>query len=187
MVDVVAEAEGQDEGGGGVVRIGEFGDGFADFGDGGVFGVDVHVADDGAVAMEADGSVLDVEVDHGGAGDLLEELVVFAAAEGGDVGEAIVFVDGFGVGIGGVERTREDVEDGDAMADGEPMVNGKREREGGVVAVRREDENVQEKRAPRECCAWEESELAYWNAMAHDIRAKVCERRGWRKDEAGRA
>ena len=144
VVDVMAEAEGQDEGGKRVVRIGELGDGFADFGDSGVFRVDVHVADDGAVAVKADGRVLDVEVDHGGAGNLLEELVVFAAAEGGHISETVVGVDGLGVGVGGVERAREDVEDGDAMADGEPMVNGKGKGESGVVAVRRKDEDVQE-------------------------------------------
>ena len=69
--------------------------------------------------------------------------LVFAETHGGDVGEFVVFVDEGGVGVGGVAAAGEDVEDGDGVARGEPVGDGDREREGCVVAVRREDEDLQ--------------------------------------------
>jgi hypothetical protein len=72
-----------------------------------------------------------------------EEVLVFAEADGGDVGELIVFVDEGGVGIWGVAAASEDVEDGDSVARGEPAGDGDRERKGCVVAVRGEDEDLQ--------------------------------------------
>jgi hypothetical protein len=78
-----------------------------------------------------------------GFGDAAEEVLVFAEADGGDVGELVVFVDEGGVGVGGVAAASEDVEDGDGVARGEPVGDGDRERKGCVVAVRGEDEDLQ--------------------------------------------
>ena len=75
-------------------------------------------------------------------GEALDEELVFALAHGGDVGEAVVLVDEVGVGEGSVEAAGEDVEDGDAVACGEPVGDGEGEGEGGVVAVRGEDEDL---------------------------------------------
>jgi hypothetical protein len=75
--------------------------------------------------------------------DAAEEVLVFAEAYGGDVGELVVFVDEGCVGVGGVAAASEDVEDGDSVARGEPVGDGDRERKGCVVAVRREDEDLQ--------------------------------------------
>ena len=126
-----------------MLRNGHVGDRFADFWDSGVFRIDIHIAHDRAVAMQANGRVLNVEIDHVGAGNLLEELVVFAPAQGGNIAQAVVDVDRFSVRVGRVKRTREDIEDGDAVPSGKPVVNGKRERKGSVVAVRRKDQDVQ--------------------------------------------
>jgi hypothetical protein len=52
-------------------------------------------------------------------------------------------VDEIGVGVGGVEAAGEDVEQGDGVAGGEPGFDGESEREGCVVAVRGEDDDVQ--------------------------------------------
>jgi hypothetical protein len=76
-------------------------------------------------------------------GEALEEELVLAEAHGGDVGEAIVFVDEVGVRERGVEAAGEDVEEGDGVAGGEPGFDGESEGEGCVVAVGREDEDVQ--------------------------------------------
>jgi hypothetical protein len=75
--------------------------------------------------------------------DAAEEVLVFAEAHGGDVGELVVFVDEGCVGVGGVAAAGEDVEDGDGVARGEPVGDGDRERKGCVVAVRGEDEDLQ--------------------------------------------
>ena len=75
--------------------------------------------------------------------DAAEEMLVFSQAHGGDVGEFVVFVDEGSVGVGGVAAAGEDVEDGDGVARGEPVGDGDRERKGCVVAVRREDEDLQ--------------------------------------------
>ena len=75
--------------------------------------------------------------------DAAEEVLVFAEAHGGDVGELVVFVNEIGVGVGGVAAASEDVEDGDGVARCEPVGNGDRERKGCVVAVRGEDEDLQ--------------------------------------------
>jgi hypothetical protein len=143
VVDVMAEAEGQDEGLDGAWGGGLGGEGFLDFGDGGVCGVGVHVTDDGGVTAQADGRVLEVEIDHGEAGKALEEGLVLFFTHGGDVGEAIVVVDEVGVRVWGVEGAGEDVEECDAVAGGEPVGDGEGEREGSVIAVRREHEDVQ--------------------------------------------
>jgi hypothetical protein len=76
-------------------------------------------------------------------GEALEEELVLAEAHGGDVGEAIIFVDEVGVRVRGVEAAGEDVEQGDGVAGGEPGFDGKSEGEGCVVAVGGEDEDVQ--------------------------------------------
>jgi hypothetical protein len=52
-------------------------------------------------------------------------------------------VDEGGVGVWSVAAARKDVEDGNGVARGEPFGDGDREREGCVVAVRREDEDLQ--------------------------------------------
>jgi len=70
-------------------------------------------------------------------------VFVFAQAHRGDVGELIVFVDEGGVGVRGVAAAGEDVEDGDGVARCEPVGNGDGEREGCVVAMRGEDEDLQ--------------------------------------------
>jgi hypothetical protein len=75
--------------------------------------------------------------------DAAEEVLVFAEADGGDVGELVVFVDEGGVGVGGVAAASEDVEDGNGVARDEPVGDGDRERKGCVVAVRGEDEDLQ--------------------------------------------
>jgi hypothetical protein len=75
--------------------------------------------------------------------DAAEEVLVFAKTHGGDVRELVVFVDEGGVGVRGIAATGEDVEDCDGVARGEPVGNGDRERKGCVVAVRREDEDLQ--------------------------------------------
>ena len=75
--------------------------------------------------------------------DAAEEVLVFAEAHRGNVGELIVFVDEGGVGVGGVAAASEDVEDGDGVARGEPVGDGDRKRKGCVVAVRGEDEDLQ--------------------------------------------
>jgi hypothetical protein len=73
----------------------------------------------------------------------VEEVFVFAEANGGDVGELVVFVDEVGVGVGGIAAAGEDVEDGNGVARCEPVGDGNRERKGCVVAVRGEDEDLQ--------------------------------------------
>jgi hypothetical protein len=78
-----------------------------------------------------------------GFSDAAEEVLVFAQAYGGDVGELIVFVDEGGVGVGGVAAAGEDVEDSNGVARGEPVGDGDRERKGCVVAVRGEYEDLQ--------------------------------------------
>jgi hypothetical protein len=75
--------------------------------------------------------------------DATKEVLVFAEAHGGDVGELVVFVDEAGVGVWGVTAAGEDVEDGDGVARREPVGNRDRERKGCVVAVRGEDEDLQ--------------------------------------------
>ncbi len=75
--------------------------------------------------------------------DAAEKVLVFAQAHGGDVGEFVVFVDEAGVRVRGVAAAGEDVEDSDDVARGEPVGDGDRERKGCVVAVRREDEDLQ--------------------------------------------
>ena len=72
-----------------------------------------------------------------------EEEFVLPQPHGGDVGELVVFVDEGGVGVGGVAAAGEDVEDGDGVACDEPAGDGDGERKGCVVAVRREDEDLQ--------------------------------------------
>ncbi len=52
-------------------------------------------------------------------------------------------MDGVGIRIWGSKAAGEDAEDGDRVSGGEPALDRKRERECGVVAVRREDEDVQ--------------------------------------------
>lgn len=47
------------------------------------------------------------------------------------------------VRVWGVEGAGEDVEEGDAVAGGEPVGDGEGEGKGSVIAVRREHENVQ--------------------------------------------
>ena len=91
--------------------------------------------------MEAQGCVLDVEVDHGGAGNLAEEGFVFLLPHGGDVRETIVLVDRVRVGVGGVEASGEDVDDGDGVPVAKPGTNGESERECGVVAVGGENDD----------------------------------------------
>jgi hypothetical protein len=59
--------------------------------------------------------------------DAAEEVLVFAEADRGDVGELVVFVDEVGVGVRGVAAAGEDVEDGDGVARGEPVGDGDRE------------------------------------------------------------
>jgi hypothetical protein len=142
VVDVVAKGERQDEGGVGLTGVLE--EGFVDLGEGSVGGIDGHVADDGGVAVEAQRGVFDIEVDHDGAGDVFEEVFVLALAHGGDVGEAVVLVDGLGVGVGGVEGAGEDVDDGDGVAVAQPGSDGQGEGEGGVVSVGGEDDDVEE-------------------------------------------
>jgi hypothetical protein len=61
-------------------------------------------------------------------GEALEEELVLAETHGGDVGEAIVFVDEVGVGVWGVEAAGEDVEQGDGVAGGEPLRNDRQEQ-----------------------------------------------------------
>jgi hypothetical protein len=148
---VIAEGEGDDEGFEDA-GFGLAGEGFADLFDAWVFGVDGGFGELVERDAEADGGVFEVEVDHlevlfAGArevvGDALEKELVFAEAHGGDVGEAIVFVDEVGVGVGGVEAAGEDVEEGDAVTGGEPVGDGEGEGEGCVVAVGGEDEDVQ--------------------------------------------
>ena len=86
------------------------------------------------VALEALGEVLR---------DAAEEELVFAEAHGGDVGELVVFVDEVGVGVRSEAAASEDVDQNDGVAFGEPVVDGERKGEGCVVAVRREDEDLQ--------------------------------------------
>ena len=78
-----------------------------------------------------------------GFSDAAEEVLVFAQAYGGDVGELIVFVDEGGVGVRGIAAASEDVEDGDGVACGEPVGDRDGERKGCVVAMRGEDEDLQ--------------------------------------------
>ena len=129
-----------------------FVEGLADFFDCGIGGVVGGVAYFFEGDAEADGGVLEVEVHHvevalEALGEVLrdtaDEGLVFAETHGGDVGELVVFVDEGGVGVGSVTAAGEDVEDGDGVARGEPVGDGDREREGCVVAVRREDEDLQ--------------------------------------------
>lgn len=141
VVDVVAEGERKDERGVGLAGVPE--EALVDLGECSVGRIDGHVADDGGVAVETEWGVLDVEVDHGGAGDVFEELFIFALAHGGDVGESVVLVDGVGVGVGSVERAGEDVEDGDGVAVAKPGTDREGEGEGGVVAVGGEDDEVE--------------------------------------------
>ena len=148
---MIAQSGGKDEGFH-RSRFGLFDEGFADLLDGGVCGVDGRVAQFFEGNAEADGRVLEVEVDHLEVafetlgeilGDTPDELFVFAQAHGGDVGELVVFVDETGVGVRRVTAACVDVEDSDGVARGEPVGNGDRERKGRVVAVRGEDENLQ--------------------------------------------
>ena len=123
---MAAEAEGQDDG----IGAADFEllrEGFADFFDGGIFGIDGEGVEFVFGAAEAQGGVLEVEIDHedvGGcgaafcAGDVVEEELVLAAAHGGDVGEAVVGVGEVGVGVRGHEAAGEDVEDGDGVTGG---------------------------------------------------------------------
>jgi hypothetical protein len=48
--------------------------------------------------------------------DATQEVLVFAEAHRGDVGELVVFVDEGRIGVGGVAAAGEDVEDGDGVA-----------------------------------------------------------------------
>jgi hypothetical protein len=52
-------------------------------------------------------------------------------------------MDEAGVGVGSVAAAGEDIADGDGVARGEPVTDGDGERKGRVVAMRREDEDVQ--------------------------------------------
>jgi hypothetical protein len=70
-------------------------------------------------------------------------MLVFAQAHGGDVGEFVVFVDEGRVGVWCVAAAGEDIEDADGVVRGEPVGDGDRERKRCVVAVRREDEDLQ--------------------------------------------
>lgn len=148
---MVAEGEGDDEGfeGAGLNLAGES---LLDLFDGRVFGVDGGVVEAVFCGAQADGGVFEVEVDHlevrfAGAGEILGDALdpelVFAEAHGGDVGEAVVFVDEVGVGERGVEAAGEYVEDSHGVAGGEPAGDGERKGEGCVVAVRGKDKDVQ--------------------------------------------
>ena len=75
--------------------------------------------------------------------DAANEVFVLPEANRGDVREFVVFVDEAGVRVRGVAAAGEDVEDGDSVARREPVGDGDRERKGCVVAVRREDEDLQ--------------------------------------------
>jgi len=127
-------------------------EGFADLVDGWIGGVDGGVAELVVCDAEADGCVLEVEIDHveiafealgEGLLDATDPELVFSEAHGGDVGELVVFVDEGGVGVGGVAAAGEDVEEGDSVAGVQPVGDGEREGEGCVVAVRGEDEDLQ--------------------------------------------
>jgi hypothetical protein len=128
------------------------GEGFANLLDGRIGGVDWGLADAIVGAAETDGRVLEIEIDHAeitfeALGEILrdaaDEEFIFAKTHGGDVGELIVFVDEGGVGVGGVAAAGEDVEQGDGVTRQEPVVYGDGERKRCVVAMRREDENLQ--------------------------------------------
>ena len=78
-----------------------------------------------------------------GFSDAAEEEFVFAQAHRGNVRKFIVFMDEGGVGVGSMTTAREDIQDGDGVARGEPVGDGDRERKGCVVAVRGEYEDLQ--------------------------------------------
>ena len=75
--------------------------------------------------------------------DAAKEVLVFAQAHCGDVGELIVFVDEGCVGVWSVTAAGEDVEDGDDVTRCEPVGDGDGERKGCVVAVRGKNEDLQ--------------------------------------------
>ena len=56
--------------------------------------------------------------------DATNEVLIFAQAHGGDVGEFVVFVHEAGVGVGGIAAAGEDVEDGDGVARSKPVGDG---------------------------------------------------------------
>ena len=131
--------------------LGLAGESFADLFYGRIVGVDGPVADIFDGAAEADWRVFQVEIDHSEIGfggfrevllEALDEKPVFAQAHGGDVRHAVVFVDEFGVGERCVETAREDVEDGDGVAGGQPVGDGEGERKSCVAAMGREDEDL---------------------------------------------
>ena len=76
-------------------------------------------------------------------GDAPEEVLIFAQAHGGDVREFVVFVDEARVGVRSVAAAGEDVEDGDSVALSKPIGDRDGERKRCVVAVRGEDEDLQ--------------------------------------------
>jgi hypothetical protein len=129
-----------------------FGKCLADLLDGCICRIDWCVAQILERDAEADGRVFQVEVDHvevvleafgESFCDATDKVLVLAKAHGGDIGELVVFVDEARVGVRGVTAASEDVEDGDGVARGKPVGDRDGERKGRVVAVRREDEDLQ--------------------------------------------
>jgi hypothetical protein len=76
--------------------------------------------------------------------DAPEEVLIFAQAYCGDVREFVVFVDEARVRIRSVAAAGEDVEDRDSVALSERVGDRDGERKGCVVAVRGEDEDLQD-------------------------------------------
>jgi hypothetical protein len=128
-------------------------EGFANFFDCGVCGIDRGVAQLFEGNAEADGRVFQMEVMHveivfealgEGFFDAADKEFVFAEAHGGDVRELVVFVDEGGVRVRGVAAAGEDVEEDDGVARFEPVGDGDRKGKRCIVAVRGEDEDLQD-------------------------------------------
>jgi hypothetical protein len=94
VVDVVTQAERNDQG---VRRLNLLRNRLVDLRHGGVRRIDIHVANNGGVAMQPDRRILDIQVDHGGARDALEEGLILTFAHGGDPLQAVIFMDRFGI------------------------------------------------------------------------------------------
>jgi hypothetical protein len=151
VVDVVAQCSRKNQG---FHRsgFGLFGEGFANLLDGVIRRVDRRVAYLFQRDAEPDGCVFQVEVQHVKVAlqalwqvlrNAANEVLVLAQAHSRDIGELIVFMDETRIRVWGVAAARKDIEDGDGVARNEPTGDGDGERKGRVIAVRREEENLQ--------------------------------------------